>query len=243
MIDQKRYFILYFQSIAMEPIYKGANIFWEIKDDTLFLSGSGDMIYKFDEEKQRISIPWYYEDFTKVVFEGNITSIGPETFHTSDLTEIVIPDSVTKIENLAFCSCKSLWKVIIGSGVTMIDYYAFSYCENLKILALGKNLKTIGYNAFLGCTSLKKVEFPCRLRIIDDCAFGNCTSLKRIYIKNTISSIKGNPFIYCTSMKEIKVAPGVRNYSSFNGCLVGWAGSTLYSVPGGLTGEMSFGPL
>lgn len=52
--------------------------------------------------------------------------IGENSFNNgSKLTSVVIPDTVTHIESLAFVS-NNLRKVIFGKNVTNIDYMAFS---------------------------------------------------------------------------------------------------------------------
>ena len=221
----------------MEPIYEGAKISWEIREDTLYLIGSGDMDYKFDKEKNRFDIPWYYEDFTKVVFEGNITSIGPEAFHTSDLTEVTIPDSITKIHELAFCSCKDLWNVTIGDGVTEIGMYAFGDCESLKKLTIGRNVRIIEFDAFANCTSLRNADLPYKLKQLQDRAFGNCTSLKKVYLGSSVR-LDGNPFVGCPSLKQIKISPGNRELAPIYGCIYSRSGTRLYCVPGAMTGAM-----
>ncbi len=234
-IEVKLYAEIYSQ--PMEPIYEGAKISWEIREDTLYLIGSGDMDYKFNKETNRFDIPWYYEDFTKVVFGGNITSIGPEAFHTSDLTEVTIPDSVTTIHELAFCSCKDLWNVTIGEGVTRIGMYAFGDCSSLKKLTIGRNVKIMEFDAFANCTSLRNVDLPYRLKELQDKAFGNCTSLKKIYLGSSVR-LNGNPFVGCPTLKEIMVSPRNRELASIYGCIYSRTGTKLYCVPGAVTGEM-----
>lgn len=224
----------------MRPISEGASISWEIRDDTLYLQGSGPMEYGYDSEKERLSIPWYYEDFSKVVFDGNITTIGPETFHTSDLTEIVIPDSVEKICELAFCSCKSLRSVTIGPKTTEIGTYAFADCCNLGSITLGENIETIRYDAFNGCSSLGKVDLPSGLKTLGDRAFGNCTSLGSVRIGESVTEIDGNPFIGCRSLERIEISPENPAFSSRNGCMFDKDGTVLRSVPGGRKDGISF---
>ncbi|AMH94523.1 cell surface protein [methanogenic archaeon ISO4-H5] len=220
----------------MKPVYEGAEISWEIRDDTLFLSGNGDMIFRRDEDKDRLDIPWYYEDFTRVSFEGNITSIGPEAFHTSDLVEVDIPDTVERIDSLAFCSCRSLEKVKFGRHLRSIGGYAFEDCVKLRRVVLGGCVETIDYSCFEGCSSMISFETSPVLRSIGEKAFFGCSSLVRISLSDKMLRIAGNPFAGCSSLKEIDVSPFSSVYSSEDGALYNRSRSVLIAVPAGKTG-------
>lgn len=66
---------------------------------------------------------------------------------------------VTKIENIAFGSCKDVTSVTIDDGVIVIDQSAFERC-GLKSLRLPNTLKTLGNKAFAYCTELTTVKTP-----------------------------------------------------------------------------------
>ena len=223
----------------MEPVFEGADISWEIRDDTLYLRGKGDMTFLRDEEKDRLDIPWYYEDFTRVSFEGNITSIGPEAFHTSDLVEIDVPDSVEHIDALAFCSCRSLEKVSFGRHLRSIGGYAFEDCVKLRRVVLGGCVEVIDYSCFEGCSSLISFETSPVLRSVGERAFFGCSSLVRISLTEKVLRVAGNPFAGCSSMKDIEVSPFSSVYSSADGVLYNRPRSVLISVPGGTEGAFT----
>lgn len=58
-----------------------------------------------------------------------------------NITEAVIPDSVTKIGSYAFSNCISLTSVTIGNSITSIGRHAFCNCNSLQS-------KTSNYKAF-----------------------------------------------------------------------------------------------
>lgn len=77
-----------------------------------------------------------------------------------DLTELVIPNNVIRIEKHAFDGCTDLISITIGNGVTEIDEeYAFSGLTNLKSVTLPDRYR-LGDYAFAGCENLTSIAFP-----------------------------------------------------------------------------------
>lgn len=66
-----------------------------------------------------------------ILFDGDVTSILSNQFKSAtNLSSIIIPNSVTEIGISAFAS-SGLESVVIGEGVKYINDYAFSNCYNL----------------------------------------------------------------------------------------------------------------
>ena len=83
------------------------------------------------------------------VIDGKaVTSIGKSAFNAddidacSDLTSIIIPDSVTIIGRYAFCNCTSLTDIVIPDSVTSIGQYAFLDCASLTEIIVDSNNKS-----------------------------------------------------------------------------------------------------
>ena len=83
-------------------------------------------------------------NLTNVMIPNSVTRIGENAFNNCILRSITIPDSVTSIENNAFDGCSSLTSVTIGNGVTSIGYMAFSSCYSLRDVTFsGKDKATV----------------------------------------------------------------------------------------------------
>ncbi len=104
--------------------------------------------------------------------ERPVTVIGEKAFQEYDMTSIIIPNTLTLIEERAFDDCKQLEKIDIPDSVTEISSYAFCGCENLKEVNLGSELKTIGQGAFVSCNSLKSIKIPEYVTYMYDIRFG-----------------------------------------------------------------------
>ena len=71
-----------------------------------------------------------------------------------EVTDIVVPDSVTRIGQYAFYNCSSLTSVSIPYSVTSIGQYAFNQCYGLTSVSIPNSVTAIGYGAFQDCINL-----------------------------------------------------------------------------------------
>ena len=87
-----------------------------------------------------------------------VTKIGKGVFIRRGMSKIIIPNSVTIIEEEAFGWCCYCFEVIIPNSVEVIKDNAFYGCRALRKVALGENVKSIGDYAFFKCGELQTVE-------------------------------------------------------------------------------------
>ena len=118
-----------------------------------------------------------------------------------NLIEVIIPNSVKEIGQLAFYYTKLLTSIIIPNSVTTIGNSAFSL-SSLNSINL-PSVTTIGTNAFCDCRALKSVNLPL-VTTIENCAFECCSALKSVNLPS-VTTIKEYAFFNCTALNSIKL--------------------------------------
>ncbi|MBR5228033.1 MAG: leucine-rich repeat protein [Clostridia bacterium] len=80
----------------------------------------------------RIVGPFAEGDLTNVIIPNSVTEIESYTFYYSNLSgRLVIPNSVVSIREFAFAGCYGLNSVVIPDSVTSIEMAAFQYCDGI----------------------------------------------------------------------------------------------------------------
>ncbi|MBQ6979472.1 MAG: InlB B-repeat-containing protein, partial [Clostridia bacterium] len=144
-----------------------------------------------------------------------VTAIAARVFERcTNLTKVVIPDSVTTIGMRAFAMCSKLTNVTIGSSVTSIGDEAFSGCSSLTSITIPDSVTSIGSSAFYNCSGLTSVTIGNSVTSIGNSAFNNCSSLTSITIPNSVTSIGDEAFSGCSSLTSITIPDSVTSIGS-----------------------------
>ena len=152
----------------------------------------------------------YYAD-EKNIF-GNILYIYDIAYKAAsyDITECTFKDCTRTIAEVAFAECNKLTQVTIPNGITKIGDATFSDCKNLKEITIPESVTEIGAKAFKGC-DMKTIDLPQNITHIGEGAFQLCRNLKKIALPRNITRIESSTFENCKSLTEIDIPDGV-NY-------------------------------
>jgi hypothetical protein len=162
--------------------------------------------------------------------------IGNAAFSHSDYLETVsIPEGVTSIESSAFAYCSRLKSISIPEGVTSIESSAFAYCRRLESVSIPESVTAIEAYTFEECDSLRSVAIPRGVTKIGVFAFYSCNSLESVSISRSVTKIEASAFSFCSQLTAITVEAGSTSFSSVDGVLFNYDGSTLIRYMSGHT--------
>ena len=139
--------------------------------------------------------------------------------NNSEVTNLVIPNSVTSIGNYAFEGCSGLTSVTIPNSVTEIGNSAFYNCSGLTgSLTIPNSVTTIGGGAFQSCSGLTSVTIGNSVTAIGGYAFNGCSGLTSVTIPNSVTTISNSAFSGCSGLASIIVETGNTKYDSRGNC-------------------------
>ena len=147
-----------------------------------------------------------------VVIPEGVTSIQDLAFYGCiGLTKVTIPDSVTSIGQLAFAMCESITEVIISEGVTSIGESAFETCSSLTEVTIPESVTSIGDHAFGACSNLTEVTISEGVTSIGDFAFESCSSLTEVTIPESVTSIGYSAFCDCSELQTVTITDNIKS--------------------------------
>ena len=168
------------------------------------------------EYKGKIVIPEY------ITYEGEryeVTCIGEQAFENrTAITEVIIPNSVTRIDKSAFKGCTGLTEIEIPESVGGNIYdMAFYGCYNLLRITLPGKLRVFRPQVFYGCKKLTQINIPQGVIQFRSESFCGC-NITNVTIPKTVRSIEDNVFKDCANLLSINVEDGNEYFDSRDNC-------------------------
>lgn len=177
------------------------------------------------------AIPYGTPALKEIVYNGQIrTFIGSDDYAAQTL---VIPEGVTAIDG--FRSNIYLKKIVLPSTLTTIEDNAFTDCTALEEIVLPEGLLSVGFEAFAGCVSLKRVwvaqsgitggengkfVLPAGVQILGPYAFRQCNALQSIRIPTSVSDLPSGLFTRCEQLTTVELHSAITEIGqhAFAGC-------------------------
>ncbi len=172
------------------------------------------------------------------------------------LKKIILPASVTEMDERAIRDCQSLEEIVVPDGsklktlnsgclsgtpalkhftfegssvLTTIGNEVFSGMTSLESFTIPATVTSIGRSAFKGCTNLKKLTFAkgSQIKTLGNGCFAEC-GFDSIALPDQIDSIGAEAFRSCTQLKTVHLSSTLRaiNPTAFKWC----TGITSYTV-------------
>lgn len=199
----------------------------------LFIDGAGEaIVHKLaDTARPSVTIPETVQSSGGTAYP--VMGIGAEAFKDCiGLTNILLPGSITSINNYAFYGCNSLDSFDFPDSLTYIGDYAFYGCENMGVGNIPSGLTHIGKYAFHDCTNLELTSLPDDLTSIGSYAFYNCASLALTSLPMNLKTLGASAFMLCPRL-QLTALPNlsILYAYTFSGC----TNLALTELPAGLT--------
>ena len=160
-----------------------------------------------------------------IEFDAPITRIPAQAFKKSKIQgDLVIPNSVTTIDDEAFYSCPDLnGSLTLPNSLKTIGNSAFWYCYSLKgDLIIPNSVTTIGDEAFYICSGFKgNLTLPNSVTTIGEFVFYRCSGFTgNLTIPNSVTTIGMSAFNKCSGFTNLKLSENLTTISdeAFNGC-------------------------
>lgn len=161
-------------------------------------------------------------DWCDIEFRSNPFYDGTKLYIDGELlTDLVIPETVTKINKYAFAYYGGLKSVTLHEKIAMIEEGAFLNCTGLEEISFPCKNLTVGGAAFADCEQLKKVTFMGENLVLEDGVFYSCESLEEVeWNAVNIAVIPEAAFSYCNGLKSFVIPASVAeiDFNAFKGC-------------------------
>lgn len=126
-----------------------------------------------------------------------------------NITDISIPESITKIGDGVFRNCTGLKNILIPNSVSSIGNSTFYSCSNLSSVKLSNKLIAINEQTFYKCTSLSSITIPSSVTTIEKEAFKYCKNLNAISFPSGLTTIGSSAFYNCEKITEISIPDSI----------------------------------
>ena len=184
----------------------GDNITWTLDDNgKLTISGMGFLFGNHIFENN--------PSIKTLVIEYGITGVSTGEFmDCSNLEEISVPDSVTKIGNNTFTGSKWLDEQQKKGPFVMINDILVDATTCKGEVTIPQRVRVIGEAAFYKAP-VWKVNIPESVEIIDFEAFERCMQLTSINIPDSVHTIGSSAFMDC-NLWSVQIGKGVKTIDS-----------------------------
>ena len=161
---------------------------------------------------------------SKVTANGNdysVTYVYQAAFASNrNLTSVVLPESVDKLDSFTFSSCPKLHTAILKCNLKTLGWGMFEMSRNLKHVELPATLESVKSEIFSFCFGLQSVTFPNGVKTMGTYIFRECEALESVTLSDSLTAIEDGTFFGCENLSSIELPNSVTELKkkSFDGC-------------------------
>ena len=154
----------------------------------------------------------------KVYCDGvnyDVAAIASRAFWQSHVTEIQIPNSITRIGDAAFADAEDLQSITLPLGLKAVSKFMLAGTA-VRNVVIPEGVTDIGTGAFEDCSALQAIFLPASLITIGSRAFSYCSNLQEIYSDAATPplTMDDDAFEGCSGVHVMLAdASATRNYS------------------------------
>lgn len=193
------------------------------------IDGNKTAPYRYPSDTNSLVSNTYSEDLGYWILEYkyDISKIDVETFMScTEFTEIVLPDSITTINEDAFAGTSNLKKIHLPANLKLIQYQAFYssavseiHIEDLDAwCGISMADKSFGgsYSLYIDNEPLTNVEIPENITSLSYRAFWHCKSVEHLKLHDNFTKIDGYAFNSNTNLQTVDLGDSIEEIGRFS---------------------------
>ena len=198
-----------------------SDLYYSFEDGVLSIYGSGKVPANLSATwTNSKTVEFNSSEVTEIIIEEGITGINDRlTRMFKNAISVTLPSSLESIGENNFSNFTKLETVTIpdNSKLKYIYTRAFERCTSLKSINLPQGLESIYSRAFYTCSNLTNLKLPSTLTRIDELAFSNGPRFKNneLTVPKGVTTIKSRSIYNINDLKTINVENGVTKIEKY----------------------------
>lgn len=169
----------------------------------------GEEFISYTTRLERITVEagsQYYKDIDGILYTADGTTLLNCPIHRFD--PVAVPDGVRTIAERAFMN-SNITSVVLPNTLTEIGYFAFELCKHLTKVTIPASVTTLGRTVFGGCYFLKYAKIESE--VVGEYMFYDCKSLQYIILSPKVNKVGKEAFSlhsnYSTTIYALNTTP------------------------------------
>ena len=173
-----------------------------------------DILYQCTDKTSCYSFHPVSQEPLDIVIPNGVKEIHELAFsHCKCVVSVTVPDSVTHIGDSAFFECRNLESVTVERNDVFVGSHAFQWCEKLA----DDSGLIIVKNNFVGCISgsCKNVVIPEGVTRVCENALNSYFDLETVKLPESLIEIGDRGFAKCPNLKSINIPESVKHIGAY----------------------------